>query len=58
MSACRRVGLATQAIRARSRALPPLLYDALDEVLFDERVDRAVARALVRAGLPWGQNRP
>ena len=58
ISACRRVGLATQAIRARSRALPPLLYDALDEVLFDERVDRAVARALVRAGLPWGQNRP
>ena len=44
--ACRRAGISTEAIRSRSRSFPRSLYDALDDILFDERVERAVARAL------------
>lgn len=51
--ACRRVGMSTAAIRSRSRAFPRSLYSALDESLFDERVERAVARALARAQRRW-----
>jgi TniQ len=51
--ACRRVGMSTAAIRSRSRALPWSLYSALDQSLFDERVERAVARALERAQHRW-----
>jgi hypothetical protein len=55
LSACRRVGMSTEAIRARSRALPRSLYGALDDLLFDERIERAVARALERARRRWRQ---
>ncbi len=58
MSACRRAGMSTEAIRSRSRSFPRSLYDALDDILFDERVERAVARALERARLRWGQGQP
>jgi TniQ len=58
LSACRRAGLSTVAIRSRSRAFPRSLYDALDDILFDERVERAVDRALERARLRWGQGKP
>ena len=58
MSACRRAGMSTEAIRSRSRSFPRSLYDALDDILFDERVERAVDRALERARLRWGQGKP
>lgn len=53
LTACRRIGLSTQAIRARSRALPAPLWTALDDLLFDARVERAVTRALERARARW-----
>jgi hypothetical protein len=56
--ACRRVGMSTEAIRSRSRALPRSLYSALDEGLFDERVERAVARALACARRRWCEDLP
>ena len=56
--ACRRVGMSAEAIRSRSRSFPPSFYGALDDSLFDERVERAVARALERARRRWWQNLP
>jgi hypothetical protein len=56
--ACRRVGMSTEAIRSRSRSLPPSLYGALDDILFNERIQRAVARALERARRRWRQDLP
>jgi hypothetical protein len=56
--ACRRVGMSTEAIRSRSRSLPPALYGALDDILFDEHIQRAVARALERARRRWRQDLP
>jgi hypothetical protein len=56
--ACRRVGMSTEAIRSRSRSLPPSLYGALDDILFDEHVERAVARALERVRRRWWQDLP
>ena len=53
MTACRRLGMSTQRIRSRSRFLPSSLYSALDDRLFDERVERAVTRALERAKARW-----
>jgi hypothetical protein len=53
--ACRRVGMATEAIRSRSRSFPASFYAALDDILFDERVERAVKRALERARRRWWQ---
>jgi hypothetical protein len=49
LRACRRAGMSTEAIRSRSRALPQVCSRALADILFDERVERAVARALERA---------
>jgi len=58
ISACRRVGMSTEAIRSRSRSFPPPFYGALDDSLFDERVERAVERALERDRCRWWQNLP
>jgi hypothetical protein len=58
VQACRRVGMSTESIRSRSRALPASLYGALDDLLFDERVERAVQRALARARRRWWQGLP
>lgn len=58
ISACRRVGISTEAIRSRSRSFPPSLYGALDDILFDERVERAVERALERDRRRWWQTLP
>lgn len=55
LRACRRVGMSTAAIRSRSRSLPTSLYSALDDLLFDERVERAVERVLGRARCRWWQ---
>jgi hypothetical protein len=52
--ACRRVGMSTAAIRSRSRSFPASLYGALDDILFDERVEQAVERARRR----WWQGLP
>jgi hypothetical protein len=43
---------------AARTALPRSLYGALDDLLFDERIDRAVARALERARRRWRQDLP
>jgi hypothetical protein len=53
LTACRRIGLSTQAIRSRSRALPAPLWTVLDDLLFEERVERAVTRAVERAKVRW-----
>jgi TniQ len=53
LMACRRLGMADQVIRSRSRGLPAPWSTALDDALFAERVDRAVTRAVVRARAPW-----
>lgn len=53
LMACRHIGLSTQAIRSRSRALPAPLWTVLDDLLFEERVERAVTRAVERAKVRW-----
>jgi len=53
LTACRRLGMADQVIRSRSRGLPAPWYTALDDALFAERVDRAVTRAVARARARW-----
>jgi hypothetical protein len=53
LRACRRVGMSTEAIRSRSRSFPAFLYGALDDLLFDEHVERAVERAWERAQHQW-----
>ena len=53
--ACRRVGMSSESIRSRSRSFPVSLYSALDALLFDEHVERAVERALDRARPKWWQ---
>ena len=58
LSACRRAGMSTRTIQSRSFSFPQPFYEALDDVLFDERVERAVARALDRARRRWRQGLP
>ena len=53
LMACRHIGLSPHAIRSRSRALLAPLWPVLDDLLFEERVHRAITRAVERAPVRW-----